>query len=43
MKLVIASPSPYARKAQIALNEKGIVHDIVMDNALGAGDRGAGE
>ena len=31
MKLVIASPSPYARKARVALNEKGIAHDIVMD------------
>lgn len=31
MKLVIASPSPYARKARIALIEKGIDHEIVMD------------
>jgi glutathione S-transferase len=31
MKLVIASPSPYARKARVALNEKGIDHEIVMD------------
>lgn len=31
MKLVIASPSPYARKARVALNEKGIAHEIVMD------------
>lgn len=31
MKLVIASPSPYARKARVVLNEKGIDHEIVMD------------
>jgi glutathione S-transferase len=31
MKLVIASPSPYARKARVALNEKGVEHEIVMD------------
>lgn len=31
MKLVIASPSPYARKARVALNEKDIAHEIVMD------------
>ncbi len=31
MKLVIASPSPYARKARVALNEKGIAHEIIMD------------
>jgi glutathione S-transferase len=31
MKLIIASPSPYARKARVALNEKAIEHDIVMD------------
>jgi glutathione S-transferase len=31
MKLVIASPSPYARKARVAMNEKGIDHEIVMD------------
>jgi glutathione S-transferase len=31
MKLVIASPSPYARKARVALIEKGIDHEVVMD------------
>lgn len=31
MKLVIASPSPFARKARVALIEKAIPHDIVMD------------
>lgn len=32
MKLVIASPSPYARKARIALIEKGIPYDEIVDN-----------
>lgn len=32
MKLYIATPSPFARKARIALLEKGIVHDIVVQN-----------
>ena len=31
MRLVIASPSPYARKARVVLNEKAIDHEIVMD------------
>jgi glutathione S-transferase len=31
VKLVIASPSPYARKARVVLIEKGIEHEIVMD------------
>ncbi|MEL6373173.1 MAG: glutathione S-transferase N-terminal domain-containing protein [Pseudomonadota bacterium] len=31
MKLIIATPSPYARKARIALFEKGIRHDAVVD------------
>ena len=32
MKLVIATPSPYARKVRIALIEKGLPHEIVVDN-----------
>ena len=32
MKLIIAKPSPYARKARIALLEKGVECDIVVDN-----------
>ncbi len=32
MKLIIAKPSPYARKARIALLEKGIDCEIVIDN-----------
>ncbi len=32
MKLVIASPSPFARKARIALIEKGLAHEIVVQN-----------
>ena len=32
MKLIIAKPSPYARKARIALLEKGIDCEIVVDN-----------
>lgn len=31
MKLVIARPSPYARKVRIALREKGIPHEEVVD------------
>jgi glutathione S-transferase len=31
LQLVIASPSPYARKARVVLNEKGIAHEIIMD------------
>lgn len=31
MKLLIAGPSPYARKVRIALREKGIPHEEVMD------------
>lgn len=31
MKLLIAGPSPYARKVRIALREKGIVHDEIVD------------
>ena len=32
MKLVIATPSPFARKARIALLEKGLPHEIVVQN-----------
>ena len=32
MKLIIAKPSPYARKARVALLEKGIKCDIVVEN-----------
>ena len=32
MKLVIASPSPFARKARIALLEKGIAFEAVLEN-----------
>ena len=32
MKLVIANPSPYARKARVALLEKSIACDIVVEN-----------
>lgn len=32
MKLIIAKPSPYARKARVALLEKGIDCDIIVDN-----------
>jgi len=32
MNLIIANPSPYARKARVALIEKDIACDIVIDN-----------
>jgi glutathione S-transferase len=32
MRLIIAKPSPYARKARVALLEKGIDCEIVVDN-----------
>lgn len=32
MKLVIATPSPFARKARIALLEKGLAHETVIQN-----------
>lgn len=32
MKLVIATPSPFARKARIALLEKRLPHEIVVEN-----------
>lgn len=32
MQLIIATPSPFARKVRIALREKGIAHDEIVDN-----------
>jgi glutathione S-transferase len=32
MKLIIATPSPFARKARIALLEKGLAHEILVQN-----------
>ena len=32
MKLVIATPSPFARKARIALLEKKLAHDVTVQN-----------
>ena len=32
MKLIIATPSPFARKARIALIEKQIAHEIEVQN-----------
>lgn len=32
MKLIIATPSPYARKARVALMEKGITFETIVDN-----------
>lgn len=32
MKLFIATPSPFARKARVTLLEKQIPHEIVIDN-----------
>jgi glutathione S-transferase len=32
VKLVIATPSPFARKARIALLEKGLAHAVVVQN-----------
>ena len=32
MKLVVATPSPFARKARIALLEKGLPHEIIVQN-----------
>lgn len=31
MKLVIATPSPFARKARVVLTEKAVPHDIIID------------
>ena len=32
MKLIIATPSPFARKARIALLEKGLPHELAVQN-----------
>lgn len=32
MKLIIATPSPFARKVRIALLEKALPHEVVVDN-----------
>lgn len=32
MKLIIAKPSPYARKARVALQEKGIAYEEIVNN-----------
>lgn len=32
MKLIIAKPSPYARKARVALIEKGLAFETIVDN-----------
>ena len=32
MKLFIATPSPFARKARVTLLEKQIPHEIIVDN-----------
>ena len=31
MKLIIAAPSPYARKARVSLHEKEIKHEVIID------------
>ncbi len=37
MKLVIATPSPFARKARVALLEKGLAFETVIDNPWNPG------
>lgn len=32
MRLIIARPSPFARKARVALLEKGLPHEVLVDN-----------
>ena len=32
MKLVVATPSPFARKARIALLEKNLPHEVIVQN-----------
>ena len=39
MRLITATPSPFGRKARIALLEKGIPFDIVIDNPWEAGEQ----
>ena len=31
MKLIVASPSPYARKVRVSLQEKKIDHEVIVD------------
>lgn len=42
MRLVIATPSPFARKARIALLEKGIAFETVIDNPWNPGAQAPG-
>jgi glutathione S-transferase len=37
VKLVVATPSPFARKARIALLEKGVAFEVVIDNPWNPG------
>ena len=37
MKLVIARPSPFARKVRVALREKGLAHEEIVENPWAAG------
>ena len=37
MKLIIAKPSPFARKVRVALREKGIAFEEVLENPWAAG------
>ena len=39
MKLYIATPSPFARKARITLLEKLIPHEVIIDNPWQPGSR----
>lgn len=39
MRLIIATPSPFARKARVALLEKGIAFEAVIDNPWNPGAR----
>lgn len=39
LKLVIATPSPFARKARIALLEKGVAFEVEVDNPWSPGAR----
>ena len=41
MKLIIARPSPYARKVRIALREKGIAYEEIVDLPWTAGSAAA--
>jgi glutathione S-transferase len=37
MKLIIAKPSPFARKVRVALREKALAHEEIVDNPWNAG------